>query len=98
MFFSTNSYVSNYLNKKIKNTRQNGFMFIQINKLTIKIYSNTSNIILHYYSKDRIPITHQQFFGKLSQNRDYVQTHCSDLNIAFHFACHKWYLYDNPQC
>ena len=41
---------------------------------------------------------HRHFFKKLSQNRDYVQTHCNDLNNPFHFACRKWYLYNNPQC
>ena len=41
---------------------------------------------------------HRQFFRKLSQNAEYVQTHCSDRRNAFHFGCRKWYLYNNPQC
>ena len=36
------------LNKRIKNARNNGFIFIEIVKLTIKIYSNLSNINIHY--------------------------------------------------
>ena len=32
------------LNEKLKNTRIKGFLFNQINKLTIKIYSSLSNI------------------------------------------------------
>ena len=45
-----------------------------------------------------MPIMHRQFFRKLSQNPDYHQTHCNDLNNPFHFACRRWYLYNNPQC
>ena len=41
---------------------------------------------------------HRQFFETLSQNPEYVQTHCNDRNNAFRFACRKWYLYKNPQC
>ena len=39
---------------------------------------------------------HRLFFRKLSQNPEYIQTHCNDLNYLFHFACRKWYL-GNPQ-
>ena len=39
---------------------------------------------------------HRQFFKRQSQNADYVQTHCNDRINAFHFACRKWYLYNNP--
>ena len=38
------------------------------------------------------------FFRKLSQNHEYIQTHCNDRNNLFHFACRKWYLYNNPKC
>ena len=41
---------------------------------------------------------HRHIFKILSQNRDYVQTHCNDRNDTFHFACRKWYLYKNPRC
>ena len=37
------------------------------------------------------------FLEKISQNKEYVKTHCYDLNTLFHFACRKWYLYNNPQ-
>ena len=47
------------LNKKIKNARQRGFIFNQLNELTIKSYSNLSNINIHYYLKIRIPIMHR---------------------------------------
>ena len=40
---------------------------------------------------------HRQFFRKLSENPEYIQTHCNTLNNPFHFACRKWYSYNNPQ-
>ena len=41
---------------------------------------------------------HRQFFKKLSQNPENIQTFCSDRRNLFHFACRKWYLYNTPQC
>ena len=84
--------------KKIKNGRENGFIFNQIQKLAIKIDSNLSNINIHYYLKLRIPIMHRQFFKILSQNPEYVKTHCNDGNNPFHFPCRKWYCYKNSEC
>ena len=86
------------LNKKLTVARGNGFLFNQINKLTRKIYSNLSNIKIHYYLKLQIQIMHRQIFRKLSQNPEYLQTHCNDINNPFHFACRKWYSHNNPQC
>ena len=40
---------------------------------------------------------HRQFFRKLSQNRDYIETYFNILNNLFHFACRQWYSYNNPQ-
>ena len=82
---------------KLKNFRENGFTFNQLLKLTIEIYSNPSNINIHYYLKLRIPIMHRHFFRKLSENPEYMQTHCNNLNIPFHFACRIWCLDNNPQ-
>ena len=78
------------LNKKLTVARQNGFIFNQINELTIKSYSNLSHINIQYYHKHHIPIMHRHFFRIFSKNRDYVQTHCTDLKNSFHFACQKW--------
>ena len=86
------------LKKKLTVTRQNGFIFNQINELTIKICSNLTEINIYYYLKLQIPIMHIHFFRKLSQNPGKVQTHCTDLINPFHFACRKWHLYNNPQC
>ena len=86
------------LNKKLTVPRQRGSIFNQINKLTIKIYSHLRYINIHYYKKLRIPIMHLHFFRKLSQNQDYIQTHCNDQNNPFHFECRIWCLYIKPQC
>ena len=85
------------LNKKLTVARQNGFKFNQINKLTIKIYSSLSNINIHYHLKLGSPPLHRQFFIKISHIRVYIQTHCNNCRITFHFACRQWYLYNNPQ-
>ena len=34
----------------------------------------------------------------LFHNRVYIQTHFNDRRNTFHFACHQWYSYNNPQC
>ena len=85
------------LNKKLTVARQRGYIISQINKLTKKISSFLSHINIHYYLKLRIPIMHRQFFRKLAQNCDYIQTHCNDRRNLFHFACPQWYSYYNSQ-
>ena len=84
------------LNKKLTFARENGYTFNQINKLTIKIYSNLSNINIHYHLRLGAPPLHRHFFIKISKNRDYIQTHCNDRRNTFHFACRQWYSYNNP--
>ena len=95
---SDKSMIMYELNKKLTVARENGFIFNQINKLTIKIYSNLSNINIHYHLKLVSPPLHLQFFIKVSQNRDYIQTLCNDRRNPFHFACRQWYSFNNPQC
>ena len=77
------------LNKKLTVARQNGFIFNQINKLTIKFYSHLRYINISYYLKSQIPMCHQQIFRVISQNREYVEKFCNDSNNPFHFACQK---------
>ena len=69
-----------------KNARENGF----IHKLTIKIYSSLSNIIICSYLKLPIPIMHRQFFRTIFINRECVQNFCYVINNPFHFACQTW--------
>ena len=84
------------LNKKLTLARERGYIFNQINKLTIKIYSNLSHINIHYHLRLGASPLHRQFFKKISHNRDYIQTHCNDRRNPFHIACPQWYLYNNP--
>ena len=37
-----------------------------------------------------MPLMHRQLFKIPSQNREYVKTHCNDLNITVYFAIRKW--------
>ena len=83
------------LNQKLKLAKQRGFKFNQIDKLTIRIYSNFSNINIHYHLTLGASPLHRQFFINLLKNYNYIQTHCDNLNNPFHFACHQWYLYKN---
>ena len=95
-FTISNKIMGSYeLNKKLTIARENGYIFNQINKLTIKIYSNLSNINIHYHLRlDASPL-HRQCFIKISKNRDYIQTHCNNRRNPFHFACRQWYFYIN---
>ena len=84
------------LNEKLIVARRNGYIFNQIKNFKIKIYSNLSNINIHYHLKLGASPIHRQFFIKISQNRDYIQTFCNDRRNTFHFACRQWYSYNNP--
>ena len=42
--------------------------------------------------KHRIPMCHRLFFRRITQNKEYIENFCNDLNIIFHFVCRKWYL------
>ena len=86
------------LNQKLAIARGNVFVFNEKKNFKIKIYSNLSNINKHYHLKLNLPPLHRHFFGKLAQNRDYIQTFCNDRRNLFHFACRRWYSYNNPHC
>ena len=77
------------LNNKLKVARENGFIFILINKLT-KIYSPLGYIKISYYLKFPIPILHRQFIKTISQNKQYVEIFFNDKCNPFHFAGQKW--------
>ena len=85
------------LKKKLKNARQNGFIFNQINKVTIKICSHLRYININYYLKFQITMCHRQFFRNISQNCKYVENFCNDIENPFLFTCRQWYSYNNPQ-
>ena len=39
---------------------------------------------MRYYLQLQIPMRHRQFFIKISQNRDCIQTFCNDRRNPFH--------------
>ena len=82
------------LTKNLTVARGNDFIFKQTNKLARKIYSTLSKINIQYYLNLRIPIMHRHFFKKLSQNPEYIQTHCKDRINPSHFAFRQWYLFN----
>ena len=84
------------LNKKLALARERGFIFNQINKLTIKIYSNLPYINIHYHLLLGASPLHRQFFKHLLKTVDYIQTRSDDVHNPFHFACRQWYFYNNP--
>ena len=77
------------LNEKLTVARQNGFVFDETNKLTKKFYSYLRYINISYYLKLQIPKIHRKFFKLISQNHDYVDNFCNDMENPFHFACQK---------
>ena len=84
------------INKKLTLAKQRGFKFKQINKLTIKIYSNLFYINIHYHLRLGASPLHYQFAKNLLKNPDYIETHCNNVHNPFHFACCQWYKYNNP--
>ena len=84
------------LNQKLTLAKQRGFKFNHIIKLTIKIYSNLSNINTLYYLKHQIPMGQRLFFRRIAKNHDYIQSHCNDINNPFQFACRQWHNLNNP--
>ena len=93
---SDKSKVMYELNKKLSLALERGFKFNQINNFKINIYSNLSYKNIHYHLILGASPLHRRFFLNLLKNRDYIQTHCNDINNPFHFACHQWYSYNNP--
>ena len=79
------------LSTKLKVARYNGFIFNQLNTLTINIYSHLRYLNISYYLKLQIPMRHRQFFRVISQNRKYVEKFCNDVENPFQFACQKWF-------
>ena len=76
--------------KNLRVARQNGFVYDQITKLTMKFRSHFPYINISYYQKSKIPMSHRQFFKVISQNLDYVENFCDDLDNPFHFAIREW--------
>ena len=76
------------LNKKLTVARQSGFMFNQITKLTIKIYSHLRYINMsYYYLQFPMQMCRRQFFRKISPNLDIYKFFAMIIEI-FLFTLH----------
>ena len=65
----SDSYLTiNELKKKLKNGRNNGYIFSKINKLSIKFYDYLSQTNIHHYYKFHCPLLIRQI---LKMSRDY---------------------------
>ena len=80
---------TDFFNKKLN--------MLSIHKELSKIYSNNTQMDYDATSLspsamwDR-PMCHRLFFRRVTQNKDYIENFCDDINNPFHFACGKWYL------
>ena len=61
------------LNKKLTLARQRGFIFNQINKLTIKFYTTLNQNNIHRYLKFQRPILLRQIVKTISRNPESIQ-------------------------
>ena len=66
-----------YLNKKLKNARNNGYIFSKINKLSIKFYDHLSRNNIHNYYKFQCPILMRQILKIISCNNESIQNFCN---------------------
>ena len=64
-------------------------IYKQMNRITIKYYIILANIKICFYIKFPMPLCNRHFFKILSQNPEYVKTHCIDRNNSFHFTIRK---------
>ena len=71
------------MNQKLTVARGNAFIFNQIKNFKVKIYSNLSHISIHYHLILSATPLDRQFFRRVSQNRDYIQTFCNDKRNSF---------------
>ena len=71
------------VNLKNQNCTKNGFNFVELVKITIKIDSSLSHVNFCYFLKLPILIKHREFFEFLSRKPEDVKVFCQDLNFFF---------------
>ena len=80
-----------WVKQKNQNARNDSFTFNQTLYLTKNFFKSIKKNICNCLIVP-IPKMHRHFIRIISENREYVKTHCSDLHNPFYFACRKWYL------
>ena len=70
----SDSYLTiNELKKKLKNARNNGYIFSKINKLSIKFYDYLSQTNIHHYYKFRCPLLIRQILKIMTHDYNSIQ-------------------------
>ena len=73
----SDSYLTiNELRKKLKNAKNNEYIFSKINKLTIKFYDYLSQTNIHNYYKFHCPLLIRQILKIISRDYDCIQNVC----------------------
>ena len=78
------------LNNELKVARERGFIFTHMNKITLKIYSHQRYINIKYYLKSQMPMAQRQCFKIISQNRQYVDYFCNNMDNLVQYALQQW--------
>ena len=91
-----NTRLKKYENIKFFQILDENMSLYELNKKS-KMLGKNGFIFIVIYLKLQIPMMHRHFVRKISQNPEYVQTHCNNINNSFLSACRKWYLFNNPQ-
>ena len=78
-------------------TRQQRYMFNQLKKITITVWSGLLDINIHYYMSIEIPVMHRISFDRSAHNEQNIGNFCSNLDDIFNRVCLRWFIYNNSQ-
>ena len=80
---------------KYRSGRFNRNALGDINKLTIKIFANVSDLNICYYLKTSLPSSLETLFYKnLSNNSEYINTYCYGKHTNFSNDCIHWFTHN----
>ena len=66
-----------------------------INKLTVKFFSNVSDLNLSYFLKTSLPSSLERLFYKnISNNEEYINIYCYGKHTKFSNDCIRWFIYN----
>ena len=83
--------------EKTKIDSQNKYKLNEINKLTIKIHGDISDLNICYHLKLPLPMSaiEKMFYKKIANNEEYIDTYCYGTEFANN--CMRWFLYKRPK-
>ena len=78
---------------------QKKYKFKEINKLTIKVQGDISDLNLCYYLKLPLPMSAKErtFYEKLAYNKEYIDEYCYGNHDRFSDKCIRWFLYNKSK-